>query len=206
MGNRSTVTCEEDGSVLTTQDLGVLVAQMVWRATGVKTRVTVGRLVAAVQLLAGLLLGALASAPNGVAQSTYPDITGFTNAGSLEKFRVVDRDGIWFTNALGTFCGIDDDGGYGCSGTLPGVLVGENEIAWFPTDPFPRLYRTDNPAFASGRNQEVLVAKTFIVYRGSACATTLDASIYCINGDNPDSQLLVTPSATYRGRQAQPSS
>lgn len=161
------------------------------------------------RLLAGLLAytatTATVAAPQAAAQTPYPDTTQYVNAGSLQKFKVVDKDGVWFTTPIGLRCGIGADGSYGCSGPLPGAPPDKNEIGWFPEDPFPRLYHTDEPKFDSGIKQNVLRVRTVLVYRGSECAITDDIGVYCINGANPDSQILVNPSMTYRGSSAQPS-
>lgn len=160
------------------------------------------------RLLVGLLTCTTAAsiviAPDAAAQTPYPNISSYTSSGSLEKFKVVNGDGVWFTTPVGLHCGIGDDARYGCSGSLPGAPSDTNEIGWFPGDSFPRLYRTDEPKFASGRGQTVLGGGTILAYRGSKCALTYDAAVYCINGDNPDSQIMVTPSKTYRGREAAP--
>src|SRR5882757_3596724 len=114
----------------------------------------------------GVLVGFLACALIGVgiaapasavpAQSPYPDTTQYKRVVDFEKFKVTDEDGIWFTTLTGLYCGIGEDGSYGCSGDLPGAPSGENEVGWFPGDPFPRLYHTDEPRFASGSRQTVL--------------------------------------------------
>jgi hypothetical protein len=50
----------------------------------------------------------------------------------------------------------------------------------------------------------VVVRATSISYRGSSCAVTPHNTVYCIHGDNPDSQLMVTTMGTLRGRDALP--
>jgi hypothetical protein len=79
-------------------------------------------------------------------------------------------------------------------------------VAWFPGDAFPRLYHTDEPRFAAGPYSQLQGGKSIFNYRGSTCGVTADSGVYCINGDNPESQILVTSYMTYRGRDAQPSS
>ena len=147
------------------------------------------------------------TAPTAAASGTsYPDTTSYRSAGSLQMFQAVGREGVWFTTGMGLKCRIDEDGSYGCSGDLPGVLAGENEIGWFPGDAFPRQYHTDEPRFDSGASQQIVSGETFVKYRGSMCAATAEAMVYCINGDNPDSQLMVGWHTTYRGRNALPAS
>lgn len=135
----------------------------------------------------------------------YPDSSQYRPVSSAWIYRVVNEDGVWFTSPLGMRCGIDDDGSYGCSGNLPGA-PGQNEVAWFIGDPFPRLYHTDDPRFSSSAGQTILPERTYIEHRGSRCATTRDSGIYCIHGDDPNSQLMVTSSMTWRGADAVPSS
>jgi hypothetical protein len=153
-----------------------------------------------------ILLGAAAPASAVPAQSPYPDTAQYQRIVDLERFKVTDQGGIWFTTPEGRYCGIGDDGSYGCSGDLPGVPPGENEVGWFPGDPFPRLYHTDEPRFASGTRQMLLVGQTYVEYRGSRCAVTMESGIYCIHGDEPNSQIMVTSYTTWRGSDAIPSS
>jgi hypothetical protein len=114
------------------------------------------------------------AAPKAAAQSTYPDISKYRDAGSLEKFKVYTGDGIWFSTPLGLYCSIGDDSSFGCSGKLAGTPAGENEVAWFPGDPFPRLYYTDAPRFNSGLNQQLLAAFTVVSYRGTRCGINME--------------------------------
>lgn len=144
------------------------------------------------------------AAPHATAQSGYPDIADYRQVSSVEIFRTIDRPGRWFSTGIGLYCGIGDDGSYGCSGALAGGHPGDNEIGWFPGDPSARVYHTDRPTFASGAEQTPLPSKTFFRYHGSTCASTEANSVYCINGNNPDSQILVTTAMAFRGRNAQP--
>jgi hypothetical protein len=148
------------------------------------------------------LAGTASAAPS---ENTYPDTSTYQNAGRLEKFAVVNEYGIWFTTPIGLRCAIGDDGGYGCSGDLPGA-PGQNEVAWFPGDPFPRLYATNEPRFDSGVKQTLLPAETYLVYRGIRCAVTPDSGVYCIQGEDRNSQIMVTTGMTYRGADTLPSS
>lgn len=161
-----------------------------------------------VGFLAGAVIGMGVAAPASAvpAQSPYPDITQYQRVTDLEKFKVVDRDGIWFTTLVGLYCGLGEDGSYGCSGDLPGAPAGANEVGWFPGEPFPRLYHADKPRFASGTRQMILVAQTYVEYRGSRCAVTHDSGIYCMHGDDRNSQIMVTTGMTWRGSDATPSS
>lgn len=154
---------------------------------------------------ASLTLAGLLPAPAGASMTAYPDIGNFTSVTNREIYRVVDKWGIWFTSPLGYLCGIADDGSYGCTGALKGVPAGENEAAWFYGDPFPRLYLSADPRFDSGAGQTLLVRYNFIEYRGSRCAVTPDSAVYCIHGDDPNSQLLVTSGEVLRGAEGQPS-
>jgi hypothetical protein len=67
----------------------------------------------------------------------------------------------------------------------------------------PRWYHTDKPRFDSGAQQSLVIAQNFIAYRGSRCAVTMEGSVYCINRDNADSQMMTTGYMGYRGSQAQ---
>lgn len=151
----------------------------------------------------GFFTGALLYAGPALA-SPYPDMSAYESVSSNWIYRVVNEDGVWWTTPVGMRCHIDDEGSYGCSGRLPGVPAGENEVAWFAGDPFPRLYRTEEAKFSSREAQNVLHESTFIAYRGSRCATTRDSGVYCIHGDDPNSQLLITNSAVFRGAEAHP--
>ncbi|MGE2713037.1 hypothetical protein ACQI4L_03155 [Mycolicibacterium litorale] len=148
----------------------------------------------------------VAATPARANASVYPDVTNYQSVSSREIYRVVDRYGLWFTSPIGIPCGIHDDGSYGCAGNLPGVDGGENEVAWFVGDPFPRLYATSQPQFDSGAGQTILTGLLFIEYRGSRCSVSRESSVYCIHGDDLNSQLLVTSSNVYRGAEALPAS
>jgi hypothetical protein len=158
--------------------------------------------------LAGAVIGVGVAAPASAvpAQSPYPDTTQYERVVDFEKFKVTDEDGLWFTTLTGLYCGIGEDGSYGCSGHLPGAPQGENEVGYFLGDPFPRLYHTDELRFASGSRQTVLHGQTYIEYRGSRCAETRAGGVYCIHGDDPRSQIMVTTGMTFRGPDGTPSS
>jgi len=158
-----------------------------------------------VGLFAGALIGVGLAAPAAAVGAPYPDTTHYTRVSDLEKYKVVDEDGIWFTTPLGLTCGIGDDGSYGCSGVLPGAPFGDNEVGWFPGDSFPRLYHADELRFNSGRSQAILIGEAYVDYRGSRCAVSSDSLVYCIHGDDPNSQLAVNSSMTWRGADAEPS-
>lgn len=135
----------------------------------------------------------------------YPDTTGYRPVSDIQNYRVIDEAGIWLTTPLGLRCGIDDDGSYGCSGDLPGAGSAA-EVAWFVGDLFPRLYPVPDGRFrfSSPAAQSILPRETSISYRGSRCAVTGDSGIYCIHGDDLDSQILVTSGTVYRGTNALP--
>jgi hypothetical protein len=166
------------------------------------------------RVLAGYLVGALiavgvaAPASAAPAESPYPDIdtTQYKRVFDIEMFKVTDEDGIWFTTMTGLYCGIEADGSYGCSGRLPGAPQGDNEIGWFVGDTFPRLYHTDEPRFNSGNAQQILSGRLYIEYRGSRCAETRESGVYCIHGDDPRSQIMVTTGMTFSGPEGSPSS
>lgn len=156
-------------------------------------------------LIVGLLTTAVstvcltAPAPATPAPSPYPDTTQYKRDLHLEKYKVVDEDGLWFSTPIGLNCSIGEDGSYGCDGKLPGAPAGENEIGWFLGDPFPRLYRTDVPRFVSGAGQTILNGSTYIEFRGTRCAVTYESAAYCIHEGDPNSQIMVTTSMTWRG-------
>jgi hypothetical protein len=163
------------------------------------------------RVLAGLMAyGAVIACTLGPAAaqpSPYPDISDYKSAVAPKRFSVIDEYGVWFTTPIGGMnCAIAEDGSYGCSGALRGAPAGDNEIAWYLGDPTPRLYHTDNPKFDSGTAQSIVMPRTVVAYRGSRCAVTVDGSLYCINGNNADSQMMITGDMTYRGSQALPAS
>jgi len=155
-------------------------------------------------LIACSAVTTLIAVPAAAAPSPYPDIANYEGVGGLQKFTVVDRDGLWFASPIGQRCGIGDDGSYGCSGPIPGMQQGENEIAWLPGDPGPRVYHADKPRFDSGTRQQIITVKHRMTYRGSTCAVTVVGTVYCIHGENADSQLMLTAKAAYVGSQASP--
>lgn len=151
-------------------------------------------------------IGMSVPAPAAAASSPYPDIAGYQHETNLETFKVTDERGVWLTTPVGLRCGIDEDGSYGCSGNLPGAPPGDNEVAWFVGDPFPRLYQTDQPRFDSGVTQTLLNGLHDVRFRDSTCAVNKESEIYCIHGNDPNSQLMVTNNMVFRGSEATPSS
>lgn len=135
----------------------------------------------------------------------YPDISSFRPVPSLATYVVVGEPGVWLTTPLGLRCGIADDGSFGCSGNLPGTSAGD-EVGWFAGDPFPRLYHVDGRSyrFSSPASQAILPRLSYLAYRGSRCGITEASGIYCIHGDDQDSQIMVTSSTVYRGAAALP--
>jgi hypothetical protein len=165
-----------------------------------------GRLLAGVVASTFIGMGVAAPASGTPSAGPYPDVAKYKPASNIFNYIVVDRDGIWFTTPEGVYCAIEDDGSYGCSGDLPGAPPGESEVAWFVGDPSPRLYHTDEPRFNSGTRQTILVGETYLDYRGSRCAVNRESAVYCIHGNDLNSQLMVTTSMTWRGSDATPSS
>jgi hypothetical protein len=157
------------------------------------------------ELTLAAVIGVSAAAPASAVPAPYTDTTQYQRVTNLQIFQVTDRDGIWFTTPVGLYCGIEEDASYGCSGDLPGAPPGENEVAWFLGDPVPRLYHTDEPRFNSGSRQTILFGQTYLEYRGSRCAVNRESAVYCIHGDDPNSQLMVTTGMTWRGSDATPS-
>jgi len=151
-------------------------------------------------------VGMALATPALATPSPYPNLDGYQRESNLEPFRVIDQRGVWLTTPMGLRCGIDDDGSYGCSGTLPGAPPGDNEVAWFVGDPFPRQYHTDQPRFDSGVTQNLLIGLSYVQFRGSTCAVTKESGIYCSHENDPNSQLMVTNEMTFRGGDATPSS
>ncbi|MDA4109122.1 hypothetical protein [Mycolicibacterium holsaticum] len=160
----------------------------------------IGLLTGAFALVAGLCAAAISSA--SPTAGAYPEIDGYQPASDIQNYKVVGKTGVWFTSPLGVRCAIEDDGSYGCSGDLPGAPPGSNEVAWFVGDPFPRIYHAEAPRFSAPSAHMLLTRLTAISYRGSTCAVTAESTVYCIHGDNPDSQLMVTTTAPLRGRDA----
>lgn len=161
----------------------------------------------ALPIVGGLLVAlatVVVAAPSALAQQGYPDVSQYNAPSSLAKYRTTDRDGLWFSTGVGLICAIGDDGSYGCSDKVPGAPAGSNEVGWFPGDSFPRLYHTDRPTFDSGAEQTLINGRIAVKYHGSTCAVTEDQGVYCINGNNRNSQILVTAEMTFRGPNAQP--
>jgi hypothetical protein len=154
--------------------------------------------------LAGALGAVLAVVPAAADPGVYPDTADYTSVSSREIYRAVDEDGVWLTTPLGLRCSIEDDGSYGCSGQLPGVPPGDNEVAWFLGDPFPRLYSAEQQRFSSEGGQLLVLGRTFLEYRGTRCSVTRESAIYCIHGDDPSSQIMVTSAAVFRGADGLP--
>jgi hypothetical protein len=177
----------------------VRVFQRPRRAQGRYNMICAGRLLGG--LLACGVLAAFISVPAAAAPSPYPDAADYESVGGLKRFNVVNEYGVYFATPVGKRCAILDDGSYGCSGDIPGAQHGENEIGWSPGDSIAHLYRTDNPKFQKRPQQSIIVPKSFITYRGSTCSIDEEGSVYCINGDNADSQLLVTAFKTLGGSQ-----
>jgi hypothetical protein len=117
---------------------------------------------------------------------------------SASKFTVTDEEGIWFARRWPT-CGIGEDG---VTAARRSADPGENEVAWFPAIRFPRLPR--EPRFASSTGQSIIHGRTYVEYRGSRCGVTMDSAIYCVHGDDPNSQIMVTTGMTLRGPDAAP--
>ena len=89
------------------------------------------------QLLVGLVsctaaMAAVAAPTAAASETSYPDTSSYHDAGSLQMFRAVDREGVWFTTGMGLNCRIDEDGSYGCSGSLPEYQPVRTKSAGFP--------------------------------------------------------------------------
>jgi hypothetical protein len=145
-----------------------------------------------------------AAAPGFARAQAYPDTADYSAVSSREIYRVVDEDGVWLTTPLGLRCAIEEDGSYGCSAQLPGVPPGDDEVAWFLGDAFPRLYAAEQPRFSSAAGQTILTGLSYLEYRGSRCSVTRESAFYCIHGDDPNSQLMITSAAVFRGPDARP--
>ncbi len=155
----------------------------------------------ALPLLIGLAYATTASATPAAG---YPDTGSYRPVSSVYIYQVTNETGVWFTTPLGVRCAIEDDGSFGCSGELPGTPPGIDEVAWFVGDPFPRLYDAPAQRFSSPDRQAIVNESTYLTYRGTRCAVTPASGVYCIHGQDPNSQIMVTSGAILRGAQGLP--
>ncbi|EHB58509.1 hypothetical protein MycrhDRAFT_0945 [Mycolicibacterium rhodesiae JS60] len=155
-------------------------------------------------LAMGMMMSLTSHASADPTQYRYPDTSGYQPVLSVWIYKATDESGVWMTTPLGIRCAIEDDGSYGCSGPLAGVPAGENEVAWFAGDPYPRLYRTDTPRFSANQGQAIVSESTFIDYHGSRCAVTYESAVYCKHNNDPNSQMMVTSATVLRGADASP--
>ena len=132
---------------------------------------------------AGLIAGVV-SAPLVLAdppKSPYPDTSKYAKL-DLERFKLADQPGVWFSAPFGLDCGIWDNGNFGCTGSIPGAPAGTNQIGWFTGDSAPHFDNTGQARFTSGQPQRVLPSNNYIEYAGTTCATTPQAQVFCTRG------------------------
>lgn len=158
------------------------------------------RLVMTVISIAAISFAAWVTPASSFAEaSAVVDFEQLVGEDDVGRFGIVDERGVWFTTPLGIECTMQDDGSYGCAGPLPGVADPTRAVSWDPGDVAARLNSAADARFASGRRQALLTRDRYLQYRGSRCAVTVDSGLYCRNGDNRDSQILISTVATLTG-------
>jgi hypothetical protein len=136
--------------------------------------------------------------PSGDAlASPYPEmahITTWYDQLQPDGFFIPDHPGVWFLSPYGLNCGIWDNGGFGCTGDIPGAPPGTHHIAWFNGNRAVHYGWTAAIQFPAGQAQRTLPPRSYVTYNSTTCAITPDSSTYCTRGEF---RFLMTQTQTW---------
>lgn len=139
------------------------------------------RLVAAVGASAVIAIGVSVQVHVAAdANPVLPDINAYEPINPVD-YTVMSGNWYAFSAGTGITCVVDKtNGGYGCSGPLPGAPQEANMVSGGPSGP-PRLSRTSRPAFASAGEVKPLPPNTRLSFREISCGVDGGGVVACVN-------------------------
>lgn len=123
-----------------------------------------------------------------------PNVNAYTPVSPVD-FTVNNGQWYAFAGPAGVTCIISRaDGGYGCSGPLPGAPEGANVVSAGPVGP-PRFSTTGSPIFAAAGQPRALAPNTRLSFREISCGVDGTGTVACVNSRDQVG-FIVSPTTT----------
>jgi len=124
-----------------------------------------------------------------------PNVNAYT---PISPVNYSAMSGTWyaFAGPAGVTCVINKtNGGYGCSGPLPGAPEGVNLVSAGPVGP-PSFGSTGQPIFGAAGEVKPLPPNTRLSFREISCGVDAAGAVACVNG-REQIGFVVSPAGTY---------
>ncbi|MCV7041983.1 hypothetical protein BST36_08330 [Mycolicibacterium moriokaense] len=161
-----------------------------FRVWTVLNRTLMGVVGAAGVALIGLPGTAMAQ-PSTPAPPPPPNVNAYAPA-KLSDYQVVDSQWYAFKTADGLTCVLQRNGGYGCSGAIPGAPEGATLVSGGPG--IPSFARSAGDVFA-GVNAKPLPAGERLSFQTVSCGS--DGSVTTCSDSRNQSGFVLTPAGSY---------
>ena len=124
-----------------------------------------------------------------------PDVNAYAPISPV-AYSVMGGNWYAFAGPVGVICVIDkNNGGYGCSGALPGAPDGANLVSAGPVGP-PTFASTGKPVFAGVGEVVALPPNTRLSFRDISCGADGTGAVACVNS-REQIGFVVSPAGTF---------
>ncbi len=124
-----------------------------------------------------------------------PDVNAYAPISPV-AYSVMGGNWYAFAGPVGVTCVIDkNNGGYGCSGALPGAPDGANLVSAGPVGP-PTFASTGKPVFAGVGEVVALPPNTRLSFRDISCGADGTGAVACVNS-REQIGFVVSPAGTF---------
>lgn len=158
------------------------------------SRILAGALGAAAAI--GLAAGAGADpSPTPAPTPVLPNVNAYTPISPVD-YAVMNGNWYAFAGPEGVTCVLNkQNGGYGCSGPLPGAPGGANLVSAGPSGP-PGFSTTERPIFAAAGDVKPLPPNTRLSFRDISCGVDAGGTVACVNA-REQVGFVVGPAGTF---------
>jgi len=126
---------------------------------------------------------------------TLPNVNAYTPVSPVD-YTVMSGNWYAFSGGAGITCVLDKlNGGYGCSGPLPGAPGGANLVSGGPVGP-PGFSNTSQPIFAAAGDVKPLAPNTRLSFREISCGVDAGGSVACVNSHDQVG-FVISPGGTF---------
>lgn len=136
--------------------------------------------------------GIAAAEPEPAPPPPAPNVNAYEPV-KLSEYAVMDNSWYAFSTPEGLTCVLQRNGGYGCSGAIPGAPEGANLVSGGPG---PAAFAsTDGAVFGAAGAAKPLPANSRVSYQTVSCGTD-GVTTSCLDSRN-QSGFVITPGASW---------
>jgi len=133
--------------------------------------------------------------PDPAPAPVLPNVNAYTPVSPVD-YTVMNGNWYAFAGPPGVICVLSkQNGGYGCSGPLPGAPDGSNLVSAGPSGE-PGFSNTDRPIFAAAGDVKPLPPNTRLSFREVSCGVDGGGVVACVN-NHDQVGFVVSPTATF---------